>query len=873
VHPVLRRVALLALVACGPPAPLDRAAPARWLYPPAPVGLPLGTAHGRLGRSQRPQAMLGLGIAGPGDRRDPAGAGIDPSLAPLDVAMAWPIPGDGPALAAIYGRDGDRAAIDLIELDAGRAVWRDAIACAGPIVAATRDAIACSDGDGTRAIGLDGALRWATASRFLAATGDRIALDAAPSPAFTARSVVVLDLASGDERARIALPRGVAPDAIAASCGDTGRELFAIERDGRVLRIADAPGGPAIAWTARVDRSVSGWAGATGPGAAGLDAAGLGSAGLDAAGLGTAGQGTAGTSAAGGGAVALIEPCGRPAVVVALATAAGRSLIALARDTGALIGRVDGVLGWWPARDGSDRLEIATATGVASYPPALSGTLPGAEGSAGAAPLGLPVLGELIAARGDRRLVRATPLTAVLLDRAGVRGYLALAASEAVLGDRAIIATRWTGRPGETVRRMALPPRLARALRLPPRHPGVAVDAELRDLPPVVALDLAGAITQPDTGTHGVVGHALDPEDAAALYAVAVDRAGERAALVRADLAGKQWRWQRVDGCGEGAPVGLAVAREVVVCATQGTRATLRATSRDGVARWQWTTEALDAVAAAGDAIAVRAADRLTVLDARDGRVTGRIASDDGAAVRATVVATDATTLVIAAERGRVVARLGTGGLLPLWSVAVAGTVRALAPSGPGVLVVLEDGDAYRIDARSAAVTALPGLGLAWNPAGDLVTGDTLGGPIPGPAPPAPPPTVRQLLRRPLQILRGEINTPAPMSTPIAPPPPLGDSWQLAVYELTGGLRARNDYAISPPIAAPAVRGPPGSPLVVPYGPGLREVVVLDPRTGDPLRRIRLPEDAAPGAVFGTVVDGSPVAGAVLAAPLRVVLF
>jgi hypothetical protein len=50
-------------------------------------------------------------------------------------------------------------------------------------------------------------------------------------------------------------------------------------------------------------------------------------------------------------------------------------------------------------------------------------------------------------------------------------------------------------------------------------------------------------------------------------------------------------------------------------------------------------------------------------------------------------------------------------------------------------------------------------------------------------------------------------------------------------------------------------------------------VVVLDPRTGDPLRRVRLPDDAPPGAVFGTVVGGSPVAGALLASPLRVVLF
>jgi hypothetical protein len=209
---------------------------------------------------------------------------------------------------------------------------------------------------------------------------------------------------------------------------------------------------------------------------------------------------------------------------------------------------------------------------------------------------------------------------------------------------------------------------------------------------------------------------------------------------------------------------------------------------------------------------------------------------------------------------------------LPVWSIAVAGTVRALAPTGAGALVVLDDGDAYRIDAQTAAVTALPGLGLGWHAAGDLVVGDTAGGPIPAPPPPVPPPTAGQLLSQPLRILRGQIETPPPMSTPITPPPPLGISWQLAVFELTGGMRTRNDYALVAPVAPPAPRGPAGSPLVVAYGPGLREIIVIDPRTGTPLRRVRLP-DGQSGGVFGTVVDGSPVAGALLGSPLRVVVF
>jgi len=802
---VHRWVALLVLAACEPTAPTgddpDAHArpPATWIVPPAPGGFPLGAITGRLGRGQPPQPIVDVGIASSGEG----------GVSPLHLAMAWAVPGDGPARAIVEGAEGDHRAIELVDIDRGRVAWRDVRICAAPIAGVTAEAIVCADASGTRALGLDGNLRWSTRSAFVAATGDRIAVS-------EDGEVIILDAATGDTRTRIKLPRGVPADAIVASCGGEGRELFAAGSDGGLARIAETRGGPAIRWTVPL------------------------------------------------GALVAIDACDRTTVVATEAGRAGPALVAIARATGKITGRVDGIAGSWPARDGSDRIEVATALGVASYPRDLAGP---------AEVIGLPALGELLASRGDRRLVRATPRTAVLLDRRGVRAYLPLAAMGAVLGDTALVATSWAGSPGETVRRFALPPPWRRHLRLPPQHRGVAVAAELRDLPPVVPLDAAGAIAQPDTGMQAVPALAIDPRDGAAVYAIASNHHGGGAAVACADLAAKQWRWQRVDGCGPGTPVAIAVARDVVVCGAQGARGMVRATSRDGVARWDWITDHVDRVVAGGDVVVVHDADRITVLDARDGRVRGHVASDDGAVVRVAVVAQGDQTLVITAERGRIVARLGIGGFLPVWSIAVAGVVRALAPSGDGVLAMLEDGDAFRIDARSAEVVGLPGLGLAWHAAGDLVTGHTLGGPIPAPAPPIPPPTVTQLLRRPLQILHVEIDTPAPMSTPVKPSPPLGDSWQLTLYELTGGLRARNDYALPAPVTPPAVRGPPGSPLVVTYGPGLREVVVIDPRTGDPLRRVRLPDDAPPGAVFGTVVGGSSVAGTLLASPLRVVVF
>jgi hypothetical protein len=802
---VNRWVALLALAACEPTVAARVAddPPVAWAVSPAPSGFPLGAVRGRLGRSQATQPMVELGIAS---------AGAD-ALAALRLATVAAVPGEGPARAVLYGSLGDRAAIELIDVDGGRVLWRDATACAAPITGATAQVIVCADAGGTRAIGLDGKPRWSTQRPFIAFTADRVATSEAGAS-------IILDADSGDELARIKLPPGVSADAILASCGAAGRELFAIGADGRLLRIAEATGGPAIRWGLAI------------------------------------------------GSVLAIDACEGEIVVVTESAPAGSSLIAIARETGKVTGRLDGVVASWPARDGSDRLEVATAHGVTRHPRDLA---------AAGEPLDLPPLGELLASRGDRRLLRATPLTAVLLDRGGVRAYLPLAAMGAVLGDRALIATRWVGSPGETAHRFGLPPRWSRHLRVPAQRRGVAVDAELRDLPPVVPLDTSRAAAQPGAGMQAVAGLAIDPGDTTAVFAIAVD--GDRASVVGGDLPARRWRWQRADGCGPGTPVALAVARDVVICATRGslaeraTPASVRATGRDGAARWDWVTDNVDAMVAGGDVVVVHDAARIAVLDARDGRLRGHLASDDGGAMRVAVVAIDDATLVVTAERGRIVARLGIGGFLPVWSIAVAGTVRALAPSGDGVLVTLEDGDAYRINARTAEVVALPGLALTWHATGDVVTGHTLGGPIPAPAPPPPPRTAAQLLRRPLQILRGEIDTPPPLWTPIAPPPSLGDSWQLTLYELAGGLRARNDYALTAPVAPPAVRGPPGSPVVVAYGPGLREVVVLEPRTGDPLRRVQLPEDAAPGLVFGTIVDGVPLAGALLASPLRVVLF
>ena len=756
-----------------------------WTYEPSPPSWNHGEDKGRFGRSQPPQRARAGGVVGE-------------MRVPLFRPTAWSVPGIGPARAIVYGYEGLKAAVELIDVEGGRLVWRETATCAAPVVGVTTDAAICGGPDGVRALGLDGKPRWKTDAAFVAITGERVVVN-------EAGAVVVLDAKTGERTATVKLPAPLAPEMIVAACDE---DLFAVGTDDRLVRIA-TDGKPK--WSALV------------------------------------------------GTLEKIDPC-HASVLVTTETA----LVAISRDNGKVTGKVDGARGFWPARDDSDRIEVTTHAQVASYARDLAAAPEAVE---------LPPLGELLDARGDRRLVRTAHHAVVLLDRHGVHSYFSLDTDSAVLGGNAVLAASRTGFAGETVRRLVLPERTRRVLRLPSRGRGVGVPAELRDLPAISDADLAKAIAKPDTGKHSIAHVAIDPREPAAIYTVALDdEQGALAVVASLDLASRTWRWQRAEGCGSGYPLGLALADDVVACVAQGTTGSVRASTRAGAAHWDIELERVDGIAGAGDTILVDDAARLVVLDAATGRVRGRLESDDGARMRAAIVPSGETTWLVTFEAGRIVARVPAAGMLAAWSLAVDGYVHRLSASGDGVLVELVDGDAFRVDLATAAVTAMPGIDVEWRANGELVTGLAVGGPIPGiplPRPPAPPrpPVVKK------PPSRDERNPDPPtLWVPFPAPPPLGDSWQLTFYDLGGGLRARNDYALPDHVVPSTVRGPAGSPLVVAYGPGLREVLVLDPRTGDPVRRVRLPEGAN-GHVFATIIEGTPVAGAMLAAPLRAVVF
>ena len=787
-----RALVLLALAGCSPPAAKPEPPPPAWVYaPPAVTFVPAPIA--RIGRSQAPQIASVRGIEGS-------------VKVPLRSATPMAVPGD-PARAVLYGLEGVRSAIELVDVDAGRVLWRDVTACAAPVVGVTADAIVCADANGVRGIGLgDGKAKWKIAAAYLAMSEDRVVIEG-PGEA------VIVDAASGDELSRVKLPASIMADAVLASCGDAGRELFAQGIDGKLVRIADAKGGAAVTWGVPV------------------------------------------------GKIDEIDACEGNVVLVSVRDRGveGGTLIAIDRASGKVTGRLERVRGHWTARDDSGQLEVATVRGLATVPRDLAGA-PSVTSSL--------VLGELIDARGELRLVRATSASAVVLDRDGVRAYVPFAAQSGVLGDKAIVRASWGG--DDLPRRIAMPERYRKTLRLPAERGGVAVPAELRDLPepspPATTIEQAGS------GAFGVLDVAIDPNESAVVYTLHLEKSNEEtnsAGIAAFDLAKRAVRWQRADACDVGEALRIAVARDVVVCASR-TRTTptalVRATSRDGAPRWEHELDHVTDIAAAGDAVLVFDGDMLTVLDAEHGKPRWRTASSDGARVAAAAVVVGASTFVVVVERGHVVARTLRG--WPLWSIAIDGTARSMQASGEGVLVGLEDGDAYRIELPTGTVHALPGLNLTYHGTPDLVVAHTAGGPVPGPPLPPPP--------EPLRVLRPILKPPPDddpewprLWTPLPMPAPLGDSVQVTLFEQTGGLRARNDYGLLGAAVADE-RGPAGSPVVV-YGSG--EVLAVDPRTGDPLRRVTLPEDAPVGLVFGTIVEGTPVAGAVLQSPLRVVIF
>ncbi len=728
---------------------------------------------------------------------------------PLRDVVIWSVPGDGPARAVIAGRTSPRATTETIDvIDVDRGhVLMRDSSCRDRVVGVTARSVVCAGPGGAHAIPIDGGARWQTEATFVMQSEAGIVV-------VRGAEMAVLDPDTGDERARVVPAGGLATELVRAVCGTSGTERYGV-RGGDVIR-ADA-GVAKPTWTVK---------------------------------LGPLSR------------VRTLDACSGEHVLVDVDLGSRRSLVSIDRATGIVAGRVEDVLAWWRSPR-LDHLHVSLRDGVVEAPRDLGVTTP----------TGLPRLGPLLAEHRDTRLVVATPGSAVLLgpDRT-VR--FAVAAESAALGDRYLVAATATPAPGRNVRRFVLPAATQDPLGLTHASEGVSVPAELRDLPEPLPPGPAVSIDDSDDAVLQVA-MASDGRTAYVLLA--------GGGVVAIDVERRSRRWQggacggrREDGEARGA---IAIAGSVVACAvSSGTGATITAVRReDGARMWSRDIERVERLDGAGALVVASSSDRAIVLDATTGETIRHLASDDGGPPRVAVVEVGGETVIVSVERGSVVARLARRAMTALWVRAVDGVVRALSPSRDGVLVVLDDRDAYRLDAATGAVTMLPAIGVTWTPVDDVLAATTAGGPIPGEAPsPAVATAGRRIraLRRVVRRVLAPLDDPErpKLWTPIPAPPPAGASTQVTLHALDGGVRARNDYALIDATIAPH-RYADTSPLVL-VEPGAADgqrALVLDPRRGDPLRRVVLPGETR--AVLSTTIDGTPVVAGILERPLRLLVF
>ncbi|MCB9565589.1 MAG: hypothetical protein H6709_25170, partial [Kofleriaceae bacterium] len=226
---------------------------------------------------------------------------------------------------------------------------------------------------------------------------------------------------------------------------------------------------------------------------------------------------------------------------------------------------------------------------------------------------------------------------------------------------------------------------------------------------------------------------------------------------------------------------------------------------------------------------------RAQLVDAATGAPLGEVAADQGFVPQLALTSLRGTDVVVDVERGAVVARLPRAAMLPLWAVAVDDAIVAIAVAGDRITVELAGGELYFVDVATGDAVAAAGWARRWRllGAGDRVAVE--------------------------DVLPGGADAP--------------DRWRIATWGVDGVPRFAVALALEPPWLLGPRGGAPGAPVVAAYGPAGRAAAVLDPDTGAVRARVTLPDRTVPGAVFATMVDGAPVAGAVLRQPLGVVLF
>jgi hypothetical protein len=491
------------------------------------------------------------------------------------------------------------------------------------------------------------------------------------------------------------------------------------------------------------------------------------------------------------------------------------ALVALDRASGERLGGPVLARGVWPARDGSNDVELATAAGLERRPRDLA---------PGIVLAGTPVLGALLARRGDRLVVAGPPVAAALggdgdgtaatlyvLDSRGVRARLAAPSASAAVGDAYILAA---GAPGDgDVLRIAVPPERPVAgepLPTPPPQPPVQR----------VALPDATAPTAPRiaaTGDTAVVRVLIDPVSPSVVWTLAARPEGG-GLVARIDL--REGRVDRfADACPPGPPADLAIGLATIACL--GASGSVRAIAADGTTAWEWIGPPAPggpgAISAAGSGYVVTHGARTTILAAVVGTVRAAYRTPGGVRATAVALAIGTAGTTAAVEGGAIVTRAHDAPLAPLWVAAPRGLVAGLAPTPTDLLVVLAGGDAYLLDPATGTARALAAAARRWWIAGDLV---------------------------------------------LAELPDDDDGVAVRAFDRRGE-RFRAALAAVGPFAVGVRARDPDAAIAIVHG-ATPAVATLDAHTGHVLAHAVLPAGATAAGVFTTVVDHRRVTGAVL---------
>ncbi len=709
---------------------------------------------------------------------------LDP---PMRVQRVWAIP-DRP-LAAAAGMSRDGATVQMIDVDAGTIRWSDTNRCASPIVHTTTDRIVCAAWKGMKALDVDGgAVRWKSPLMFKAAW-KRYAFGRDPEDP-TRGSII--EVATGKVVVEVIAPPKQNFDDVKGLCASKrGFELYSWSAAGLMQRyhVARSRVWPVLVarkWRRRYGRRIS-----------------------------------------------KTDLCNATLLIELPSPGrAERSLIAVSRKSGKVIGASVAVFGWWPARAGSS-IETATRSGVQQRSRTLKIERPL---SAVRGP------GRLVAQWNALRLVRGAGGTLGLLDKDGVRAWLAAPSrvQHAVITSRRLLAGSWLSPPQSAAEQLTLydlpEPGDAAVSKSPLPPPAPArVPYLAAKKPPRVSKVPARVYSLDSAGREGVSHMRLS---GTRLYAVTLEGQPSKsrgAGIAAFDFARKKWLWHKENACPLNAfVVGLGVAGGHVVCGAHAhypARGALVGRLIDtGERSWTVSFPTLDAVAAAGDVVVAIYGDRASVVDAKTGEINWSVSADNGHVPRIVPLEIDGKTRVVVVERGMIVARDGRTGQAA-WSVAFRGTVRRLRAVHRGVAVVLAAGELVVLSGRDGSDRSIG----AWSPRWDLAG------------------------RADFVIDR-----------------PRGSSGEvvLRAHNLDGTERFRAAYAIE---GVPAISGwrgqDPASPLLlVSYVYGAR-MYRLDPRSGALRGAYALPPRTVRGVAFSTVVGGEPVVGALLKRPLAIHLY